>query len=697
MPEQSNNPFRFWRELKSRKVIHVMTVYIAAAFSLLEITDIIIGPLNLPGRIITFVMVFAVIGFPIALLLSWFFKATPYGIKLRRNSGAAQWEDFSLAQIEQDDIKEADFHPDNIIPDTAGPTDEMLKAKKGKGKEKIVRISSFGVIGIAVIMFLFYGGKSIHFEERDWIVIADFENLTEETIFDNSLNTAFTLSIDQSRYVNVLSRQRMFEALKRMKKGNRLHIDEETGKEIAVREGIDVCIVPGISRVGGRYILTAKILEAGTGELMRSEVIYARDQDEVITKLDQLSHRIRRNLGESRYKISGQNKPLSKVTTASLDALKQFSMGVENHFNADFEGAKIHYENAIQIDSNFTAAKASLGNLLCERFDREQGQELLEEAMVSIDDLTDTEKYGILAFYASNIEGDLDKAIQYEETLIELYPDVSTYHNNLAWYFQNQGDYEKAVEEYKIALRIDPYFMLTYGGLIWTYLTNLGQMDSALVWSKSMTECGPENPWSYCYLGSAYVGIDSLDMAEDAYIKAKNLDPNLLHNQYRLAYVYRLQGKYEKSIAVLEEILRIDPEETSAHYNLGIIYKLMGEHENSRKHFLEFKKNAETWLRDYPDNHLSYYWYGLVLTHLGDINTAWQFGKKVIEIDTTAHLQFAEFLAVQDRKSEALDHLEKALQDGYRDLVWIKLSPDLFSLQNEERFQSLINEYFNGD
>jgi len=675
-----------------------MTVYIAAAFSLLEITDIIIGPLNLPVRIITFVMVFASIGFPIALLLSWFFKATPDGIKLRRNSSTAQWEDFSLAQIEQDDIKEAAFHPDNVIPDIAGPSDEMLKAKKGKSKEKIVRVSSFGVIGIVVIMFLFYGGKSIHFEERDWIVITDFENLTEETIFDHSLNTAFTLSIDQSRYINVMPRQRMFETLKRMKKGDRLYIDEETGREIAIREGIEVCIVPGISRVGGHYILTAKILEAETGDVMRSEVIYASVQDEVIGKLDQLSHRIRRNLGESRYKISGQSKPLSKVTTSSLNALKQFSLGIENHINLDFEGAKIHYENAIEIDSNFTTAKASLGNLLYEKFDREKGREWLEEAMLSIDDLTDSEKYGILAFYASNIEGDLDKAIQYEQTLLELYPDKSTPHNNLGWYFQNQGDYEKAVEEYKIALHIDPYLMLSYSGLIWTYLTKLGQMDSAFIWSKKMVEYGPENPWSYFYLGCAYVCMDSLEKAEIEFLKTRSLDPGFSTNQYNLAYVYRLQGMSDKAIEVLEEILRNNPEiNASAHYNLGINYNLMGNNENARKHFLELRKKAATWVRDYPDNHLSFFWYGLALTYLGDSNTGWEFGKKVIEIDTTAHINFAEFLAAQDRKSEALDHLEKALQDGYRDLVWLKLSPDLFLLHDEERFQSLINEYFNED
>jgi len=692
----SYNPFDFWQELKNRKVIHVITIYVAAAFGLLELADIVSGYINIPDVIIYVIMVAAIVGFPFAILFSWFFITTSDGIKLRKNIDESQWNDIFLTDYEQGIYnQDAVYDSDDLVPYTIKPSGDLGKTKRRK--EKIYRSSSLVVIFATVILFFFFSGKSIPFEKRDWVVIADFENLTGEEIFDNSLNAALTLSIDQSQYINVIPRQRMFETLKRMKKADIIHIDEETGREIAIREGIEICIVPGISRVGSQYILTAKIVEAESGELMRSEVIYAEDQDEVIGKLDQLSHRIRRNLGESRYKISGQSKPLSEVTTSSLNALKQFSLGIENHTNLDYEGARIHYENAIQIDSNFTGAKASLGNLLYERFDKEKGREWLEEAMLSIDDLTDIEKYAILAFYASHIEGDLDKAIQYEKTATELYPDASAPLNNLGWYYLNRGDFEQAADEYKNAIRIDPYMMLSYSSLIHIYLTELGQIDSVLIWSKKMIEHGPDNPFGHLYLGCAYVCIDSLEKAETEFLKTRSLEPRLSNNQYNLCHVYRLMGNYEIAIEVLKDFLQIAPYAVSAHYQLGIIYKLMEDDEQSMKHFLEFKNNAESWVKNDSENHFSYYWYGLVLTHLGDKNTAWEYGKKIIEIDTSAHIQFAEFLAAQNRNSEALDHLGKALRQGYRDLTWIKLSPDLFLLQNEEKFQSLIKEYFIAD
>ena len=65
-----------------------------------------------------------------------------------------------------------------------------------------------------------------------------------------------------------------------------------------------------------------------------------------------------------------------------------------------------------------------------------------------------------------------------------------------------------------------------------------------------------------------------------------------------------------------------------------------------------------------------------------------------IEMDSSLHFKYAEFLAVQGKKKEAIDHLEMALESGYRDLSWIVLSPDIALLKNEERYGELMDKYF---
>ena len=61
----------FWEEVKRRKVVRVAMVYSVVAWLLVEIVVTVEAPLNLPGWIDTFVIVLGVVGFPLALILSW--------------------------------------------------------------------------------------------------------------------------------------------------------------------------------------------------------------------------------------------------------------------------------------------------------------------------------------------------------------------------------------------------------------------------------------------------------------------------------------------------------------------------------------------------------------------------------------------------------------------------------------------------
>ncbi|GMR13522.1 MAG: hypothetical protein BMS9Abin29_1732 [Gemmatimonadota bacterium] len=76
----------FFEELKRRKVVRVAMVYGAAAFAVLEGADMVFPRLGLPDWTVTFVMMLAIVGFPIALVLSWAFDITPEGVE---RTGAA--------------------------------------------------------------------------------------------------------------------------------------------------------------------------------------------------------------------------------------------------------------------------------------------------------------------------------------------------------------------------------------------------------------------------------------------------------------------------------------------------------------------------------------------------------------------------------------------------------------------------------
>ena len=81
MPDKPSNLGQFWQELKRRKVIKVIAMYAATGFIIMEAGEIMLPRLGLPDWTVTFIIVLLIIGFPIAVILSWIFDVTPEGIK----------------------------------------------------------------------------------------------------------------------------------------------------------------------------------------------------------------------------------------------------------------------------------------------------------------------------------------------------------------------------------------------------------------------------------------------------------------------------------------------------------------------------------------------------------------------------------------------------------------------------------------
>lgn len=68
-------------ELKRRKTDRVLVMYAAASFVVLQLADILIGGLSLPGWVMTLIIIIVAIGFPVSAIFSWVFDMTPGGIE----------------------------------------------------------------------------------------------------------------------------------------------------------------------------------------------------------------------------------------------------------------------------------------------------------------------------------------------------------------------------------------------------------------------------------------------------------------------------------------------------------------------------------------------------------------------------------------------------------------------------------------
>lgn len=437
----------FFSELKRRKVTRLATVYAVVGLGIIEAVDVIGGRFLLPEWTIQFIIAITIGGFPIAMLLGWIYDITSKGIQRTRSLSPQQ----------------------------------LVSSPRIKWKPS--RFSILGLVLLIMLSFTYFTVprfNAIGFSERDWILIADLENNTQDKIFDNSLLHALTITIDQSKHVNIFPRKRILEVLKRMQIDSIDKLDVPLALEIAERENIKAVLCLTLSELSGTYLLSTRLLDPYTGTSIRSRKAKAISKEKILSELDKLATNVRRDLGESLRKIHQRKVPLPKATTSSLEALKLYSDASNTWSQGNWQEAQALWTRAVELDSGFAWANASLGLAAGWLDSYEAGQKYYERALRQLDRVTERERLWITALAAKGQQG-----VEAYQIYLQQYPDDRDGWYNLGNALRILGRNEDAIEAYHKSLTIDPMQSWTHTNLGVLY-DNLGRIkEAALHFSKA--------------------------------------------------------------------------------------------------------------------------------------------------------------------------------------------------------------------
>ncbi len=560
------------------------------------------------------------------------------------------------------------------------------------------------VLGLATWWLLRSRTSTFGFKGRDWIVVCEFENRTGEEIFDKSLDAALLTSISQSSYINIIPRSRVDQDLYWLKKPLDSVVDEPTGREIAKREKLKLLLAPRIVTAEGGYEISLALKNPSGTEMKSVQMRIAR-KEEVLTALDQLVRELRRSLGETETEIARESRPLANALTGSLEALRQYSIGMEKNRQGIIRQARVSFDNALAIDPAFAAAKAELGKahweadkareqtgiIRFEGIDRELGKKLLSEAIVQTDRLTERERYRLEAFYARTIENDVAKAARQLALLVSSYPDDSIAHHNLGVYYSQLGRFDDAAVEFREVLRLDPMQMLAYDSLAGLYLNELGRVTEAISLCQAQIARNERYAPAYDNLGWAWLGKGDLLKARDAFQKAIRLNPRMSEAQLRLAHTYRLLKKYRDALEPLQQIS--EAESPDVLYQRGVLLTLLNEKKLAEKHFELYRDYIERDLTANPRDADAQMQLAVVLARLGRNDQAEAVREKALAMGGTDGFGAALVSSVMGKTDDAMDRLEAAAQKGFRDFIWMKIHPDLQALYGQPRFEALLRRY----
>ncbi len=332
--------------------------------------------------------------------------------------------------------------------------------------------------GLAV--WLTISRPAFSFGSRDWVLVSDFENGTGEPQLDDALQTAFIVSIEQSRHFNVFPRARIASVLQLMDKPTDAKITVALGREICQRENIRGLIAASITRTGQEYGLSAELIDPQTGNTVRSYSERAHGEDHILDALDRISGDARADLGESLYQIHNANRPLPQVTTSSLVALKDYAEGSLLWHQGKLADGTALFRAAVAADPGFAMAHAALGGINSGYLVNDQltGQREYDKALALASRTTERERLRIQADYAADL-GHLDSADSLYRLYLERYPDDWQVLSNYAWLLRKHGRQQEAIEQYRQILRVAPDDARTYVDLATAY-HSIGKLSEAL-------------------------------------------------------------------------------------------------------------------------------------------------------------------------------------------------------------------------
>jgi len=308
--------------------------------------------------------------------------------------------------------------------------------------------------------YLFRPEPAIAFAKRDWVVVGDLKNLTGETSFDDSLETAFRIGLEQSRHVNVLSDLKTRETVRLMQRNpDQTKIDRAIGSEVAIRDGARALILPSVAEIGGRVRVTAEVIDPHTQTTVYSESADGSGEGSVLPSLDKVTQNLRVRLGEALATVSNESQPLDKVATKNLDALRAYSLAERAYLGEKIADSVALYRQALKLDPDFALAHIGLARVLVYSDDKKQAFAELDAASHSRDRLSPRDALFVEAWQAS-LQGSNKSALEKWKLLSTLYPDLFAAHglySYFSWQFANRYDDDVIESAKKAASPRNPY------------------------------------------------------------------------------------------------------------------------------------------------------------------------------------------------------------------------------------------------
>jgi tetratricopeptide (TPR) repeat protein len=320
--------------------------------------------------------------------------------------------------------------------------------------------------------------RSAKLAESDSIVLADFTNATGDAGFDGSLNEALAVSLGQSPWLNIISPEKVDEALRSLGHSPGDSVAADLSQRVCRQAGAKAYVAGKITKESGKFSLALHAVDCSTGDSLADAESRAATRNDVIHVLGEAAGELRGGLGESRASIQKFNLPLEKATSSSPEALKAYGQGRRLTREKGAVDGVPFFKKSIDSDPRFALAHSNLAVGYYNLNQNALAAEEIRQAFELGDRQTERDRLHVKTLYYDLGTGDVQKAIASYKEWTQLYPRDDIAQGNLSSEYFLVGQYEEAAASAAEALRLDPGSAAWYENLATAYISLL-RLDDA--------------------------------------------------------------------------------------------------------------------------------------------------------------------------------------------------------------------------
>ncbi|HET9703291.1 MAG TPA: protein kinase [Vicinamibacterales bacterium] len=352
------------------------------------------------------------------------------------------------------------------------------------------------------------------------VLIADFQNRTDEPAFTGALEQALTIGVEAAPFITAYSRPSALALATQLTAGKRL--DDDAARLVAMREGVNVVLAGVIEPSWRGFTVTTNVVDAADGRVLGTRTASARNRDAVPSAVGTLAAAVRELLGDPTSEAA-RSADAETLTAASLEAVREYAIAQDLAGAVKDEQALVHFQKAIALDPKFGRAYSGLA-LVTGRLGRDAEAEAAWKMALSLTDrMTDREKYRTLGFYYT-FTRNYTKAIDTYTEFLAKYPTDTSGHNNLAISYVNTLRFAEALDEGRAVMKLNPQRVL-YHTNVALYAMYAGQFDVAAAEATAVLKKDPSAHKAYLAQAAAAFFDGDAGAVEDAYARMAAAGP----------------------------------------------------------------------------------------------------------------------------------------------------------------------------